>query len=175
VQPHFQSGNSSPVSLFIMWSFSYSSLALAVLAVSPSFTDGRHLRKRDCEFTWPATDEDTCATMSRDWALDEASFQAMNPGVNCPKLVANKEYCVQWTGPLPTAPVVTPTPTPAPTTTKPTSTTLATTTRSAVPGGPAVPSPVQSGVAANCESSKSISIAFWKLTKCSHRSKLVPC
>lgn len=135
----------------IMLSISYPTLAVTILALSPSLTDGRRIYKRDCVFTWPATDEDTCGTMSRDWLLDESVFKAMNPGIDCSKLVPGQEYCVTWDGAISIPPIVTSTS--PPTSTKPSSTTLVTTTRSSsAPSGPALPSPVQSGVPSDCES-----------------------
>ncbi|KAF1968896.1 hypothetical protein BU23DRAFT_433319, partial [Bimuria novae-zelandiae CBS 107.79] len=103
-----------------------------------------------CSFTWPATSGDTCATMSSDWRLDEATFKAMNPGVDCSNLVPDQEYCVEWDGTLPIPPAETSTP--APTSLVPSSTTLVTVTSSSTaPGGPVIPSPIQSGVASNCQ------------------------
>jgi hypothetical protein len=138
------------VSLFTMLSNPYSSIAWTILALGSSSTDGRKIYKRDCSFTWPATSGDTCATMSSDWRLDEATFKAMNPGVDCSNLVPDQEYCVEWDGTLPIPPAETSTP--APTSLVPSSTTLVTVTSSSTaPGGPVIPSPIQSGVASNCE------------------------
>lgn len=140
----------------------FSFVLLHALALASSVADARRLHRRACTFTWPAIDGDTCATMSRDWALGAGIFQTMNPGVDCAKLEPGKEYCIEWEGALPSAPAVTsapsatpaPVPTSAPVITKPSSTTLMTTTSVAPPGGPAAPSPVQEGIAANCESDK---------------------
>jgi hypothetical protein len=134
-----------------MWNTSYLYFALTVVAVGSSVADARRLHKRECSFTWPATNGDTCATISRDWLIAEELFKAMNTGVDCSKLVPGQEYCVEWSGSLPTAPVISPTPTPTPTPPEPSSTTLVTKTSSAAPSGPAVPSPIQPGVAQNCK------------------------
>jgi hypothetical protein len=70
-----------------MWNTLSLCFALTALAISSSVADARLLHKRDCSSTWPATDGDTCATISRDWLIDEEVFKAMNPGAACSKLV----------------------------------------------------------------------------------------
>ena len=87
--------------------------------------------------------------MSRDWQLDEATFKAMNPGVDCSNPIPNKEYCVEWDGEISVPPVVTPTVAPSSTTLS-NVTVVTKTSFSAIPSGPTVSSPVQSGVASNC-------------------------
>ncbi|KAH8692464.1 hypothetical protein GQ44DRAFT_719863 [Phaeosphaeriaceae sp. PMI808] len=135
-------------SLLKMHTLPISSLLLASITFNPSLANAQRLHRRECGVTWPATDGDTCTTMSRDWALDIELFRSMNPGADCAKLVPGQEYCVEWLGPKPSAPVITPITLPS----KPSSTTLATRTRfSSAPIGPVAPSPVQSGIAQNCQ------------------------
>ncbi|KAF1362026.1 hypothetical protein EJ07DRAFT_153601 [Lizonia empirigonia] len=127
----------------------FSSFVLVALAISPSVTDARRLQRRACNFTWPAIEGDTCATMARDWSKEEQVFKAMNPGVDCANLVVGKEYCVEWEGTLPTPPAITSAPVPSAT---PSSTTLVKKKSSVPPPSrPVAPSPVQEGVAANCK------------------------
>ena len=121
---------------------------LTALALTSTVADARRIYRRDCKFTWPAIDGDTCSSMARDWAIDEQLFRAINPGIDCAKLDSNKEYCVEWDGPAPSPPALTSAPVP----TAFSSTTLVTKTSSTPPSGPAPPSPVQEGVAANCKS-----------------------
>jgi hypothetical protein len=139
-------GNIAGISSFTMWKTSF---FLAALTINSVVVDARRLHKRECSYTWPATDGDTCATISRDWLIDEKLFTAMNPGIDCSKLVPGQEYCVEWNGPPPTGPVVTPNP--SSTSAKVSSTTMVTKTSSSVPDGPAAPSPIQSGFAHNCK------------------------
>lgn len=91
------------------------------------------LARRDCTFTVPASEGDTCASLADFWGLDLAQFQSYNPGVSCAgTLVAGQEYCIEWDGGQ------------QPTTTSSTTSSATTTTSS-------LPSPTQPGLAADCE------------------------
>ncbi|GAP93034.1 hypothetical protein SAMD00023353_10200160 [Rosellinia necatrix] len=95
----------------------------------------RGIYRRDCTFSVPASSGDTCASLATYWGITEVQFKAYNPGVDCSSnLTEDTEYCIEWDGGQP-----------PPTSTTTTTTTHATTTTT--PGGP---SPIQSGVAADC-------------------------
>lgn len=147
------------------------SFVFVALTLISSITDARRLYRRECGFTWPAIDGDTCATMAQDWAMYEDIFRAINPRVSCSQFVSGKEFCVEWVGPKPSVPVVTL----APGLTAPPSTILVTETSSARPSKPAVPSPYR------MESLRTVSLAELKLasivstlTQQLHRSDMVP-
>lgn len=152
-------------SSFIMYHLRHITVVAALFALS---THARRLHRRECDFTWPATTADTCATMAADWAITEALFKAINPGVECSRsLVEGQEYCVGWVGTPPSVPTpASTTVTPRPTST-PSRTTLATSTSTGPPSGPAPPSPVQSGITQNCQfipSSKWFSLSISNLS-----------
>ncbi|KAK4211539.1 hypothetical protein QBC37DRAFT_236861, partial [Rhypophila decipiens] len=88
------------------------------------------LLPRDCVFSAAAEPGDTCKSMSEAWFITESQFKSYNPGVNCASLTAGREYCVEWTGKLP-----------------PTTPTTTTTTTTSAPAGP---TPVQDGIAKDC-------------------------
>jgi hypothetical protein len=121
------------------------------------------LQRRDCKFTWPAYDGDTCSSLAEPWGITEAQFISYNPGVGCSSLVVGKEYCVEWAGALPS-----PSPTPRPTTLQTSSSTklvlhpatytawfpAITPKPSPTPTpGPTKPAPTQPNVDAKCKQS----------------------
>ncbi|OAA63576.1 Chitin-binding, type 1 [Niveomyces insectorum RCEF 264] len=95
---------------------------LAAGLLLPRLASGSGTSTVTCGFSMPASTGDTCTSFAVEWGLTEAGFEALNPGVVCPNLVAGTSYCVIGTV---TAPTTTTT-----TTTRPTTTT---TTRPASP------------------------------------------
>ncbi|EEQ31827.1 hypothetical protein McanMca71_007697 [Microsporum canis] len=123
-----------------------------VLTLLPELLFARVLHSRAvlCSFAAIGDPGDTCDTLSDRWGITIDMFKMLNPGVNCPDLVANKEYCLVGTI-SPDSPGTTTTPK---TTTKPTMTpTKTTTTTQAMittkPADP--PSPTQPGLVKNCD------------------------
>ena len=143
---------------------------LGLIALFDASVVAHVLRPRDCSFTWPAYDGDTCKSMADTWSISEAQFISYNPGVDCFALVIGKEYCVEWQGNLPfssslikpstssikiattssklltTSSTIKATSSPRTTATstiKPTSTTA---------GAPVAPSPTQDGLIKDCKS-----------------------
>ncbi|KAH8692484.1 hypothetical protein GQ44DRAFT_719839 [Phaeosphaeriaceae sp. PMI808] len=131
------------------------------------------LYARDCSFTWPAYEGDTCETMANNWSISEAEFLSYNPGAVCSALEAGKEYCVEWSGTPPNGP---PTPTPIPVASSTRSTLFTSTIRTTpvsstvrsstpittspsptpsgacktTPVGVVTPSPIQTGLVCGC-------------------------
>jgi hypothetical protein len=74
----------------------------AVLVLGVTRAQGAVLQARDCYLAVRALDGETCQQMSSDWGISLDDFIALNPGVSCPKLVADQEYCVMGDRPAPT-------------------------------------------------------------------------
>ena len=98
-----------------------------------------------CTFTWQSTTSDTCDSFAADWGISTAALVAWNPslGGSCAGFKSGIDYCVESNDPVPTT---------APTTTSTTSTKATTTTTPANPPPANAPTPVQDGIASNCES-----------------------
>lgn len=139
-------------------------LYILLAYLGASCINARVLRPRDCSFTWPAKQGDTCRSLAEEWSITEAEFISFNPGAPCSSLVANTEYCVEWQGDLPVTSQPTPTKTiqssstssrftllpPVITWEFPASEWHASTTTTKPPSGPATPTPVQSGASTRC-------------------------
>ncbi|KAK2875576.1 hypothetical protein FQN49_001600 [Arthroderma sp. PD_2] len=124
---------------------------LVALALLPEMLFARALLARGvaCSFASQPDPGDTCDTLSDRWGITVDRFKLLNPGVNCPELVAGKEYCLIGiiepdTPGTTTTPMTTTTPTMTPT--KTTTTQEMTTTMPADP-----PSPTQPGLAKDCD------------------------
>lgn len=69
-----------------------------VLAVVPQLLDARAtLAMRQsvlCNRRIVASNADTCESLATDWSLAVKDFVSINPGVQCPQLVADQQYCV---------------------------------------------------------------------------------
>ncbi|KAJ2981468.1 hypothetical protein NQ176_g2005 [Zarea fungicola] len=115
--------------------------AILSFGLLPTLLAAQKLNNRgvSCAFSVAAGTGETCDSFCQSWSVSIDDFKALNPGVQCPSLVANNDYCVDGT-------VTTDVPTTTPATTMTTTTSTKTTTSS--PGGP---SPTQSGLAANCD------------------------
>jgi hypothetical protein len=104
------------VDLSILFIMRYEIFVGLVALIAESDARSLRLHARDCSFTWPAYDGDTCESMANAWSISEADFVRYNPGVNCVALEPAKDYCVEWTGAPPNGPsnpTSTPTPTPS--------------------------------------------------------------
>lgn len=141
--------------------------AAAVATIAMSRGEAALIR-RDCVFAASAEPGDTCKTMAEDWSITESQFISYNPGANCAKLTAGQEYCVEWTGKLPspgttttstttTKPTTSTTPPPTTTTTRSTTSTTTSTT-------PSGPSPTQDGIVKNCERLPCFPVLLWTCT-----------
>ncbi|KAI4193919.1 MAG: hypothetical protein LQ350_008079 [Teloschistes chrysophthalmus] len=96
---------------------------------------------KDCTYFYDSQPGDTCVSIVGDWGLSQEQFKTYNPSVksDCSGLVIGTAYCVEenyGNGPAP------------PETTATTSSKTTATTTSATPTGP---SPVQSGINAQCK------------------------
>ncbi|EGD89384.2 hypothetical protein H112_03004 [Trichophyton rubrum D6] len=130
---------------------------IVALAMLPELLLARVLHPRAviCSFAIPGDPGDTCDTLSDRWGITIDIFKSLNPGVNCPNLVANMEYCVAGTVSPDTPSTTTtakPTMTPTSTPTKTTTTSTATTTRAMTTTiSSDAPSPTQPGLAKDCD------------------------
>ncbi|WEW59001.1 hypothetical protein PRK78_004469 [Emydomyces testavorans] len=100
-----------------------------------------------CSFSTAANPGDTCESFSKTWGTTVDTFKSLNPGVNCPNLVAGQTYCA-----VGTVTTDAPTSSTAPMTTSKSAippTTSTQTTTVATPSGP--PSPTQPGIAKDCD------------------------
>ncbi|OIW30767.1 putative LysM domain protein [Coniochaeta ligniaria NRRL 30616] len=125
--------------------------SLLVLGLAPQLIAALALNVRQsvsCDFSTSANSGDTCASFAADWGLTESDFEALNPGVSCPNLVAEQSYCVIGTSPN-TSSSSTKAQTTSSSSTKASTTSstakVTTTTTSSSPY-----QPTQSGLAANC-------------------------
>ncbi|KAF3479684.1 LysM domain-containing protein [Arthroderma uncinatum] len=106
---------------------------LLTLALLPELLVARVLLPRgdSCSHFAIANKGDTCESFSKTWVMTVANLKALNPGINCLDLEADKEYCVTPIVPR-GAPTTTGTPTP---------------TTTSVP----FPSPTLPGLAKDCD------------------------
>ncbi|KAF3484341.1 uncharacterized protein GIQ15_03665 [Arthroderma uncinatum] len=74
-------------------------VSFIVLALLPELLFARVLYTRGivCSFSTPCDPGDTCEDLSGRWGLTVDMFKSLNPGVNCPNLVAGQSYCVVGT------------------------------------------------------------------------------
>ncbi|KAE8143473.1 hypothetical protein BDV38DRAFT_292055 [Aspergillus pseudotamarii] len=92
-----------------------------------------------CSFSMAASEGATCESFATSWGQTVEKFQALNPGVSCPTLIAGQSYCIVGT--------VTEDPK---TTITTTSTTLKTTTATTTTSSSEY-EPTQPGVPSNCD------------------------
>lgn len=74
--------------------------ALLALGLLPQLLSASVLHVRqsvECSFSISASKGDTCQSFADSWGLDLAVFKSLNPGVACPNLVADQDYCVVGT------------------------------------------------------------------------------
>ncbi|KAL8942164.1 MAG: hypothetical protein Q9216_001811 [Gyalolechia sp. 2 TL-2023] len=95
----------------------------------------------DCTYFYDAQPGDTCASIAENWGITLAEFKRYNPSVksDCSGLIIGNAYCVEenhGNGPLP--PEIT-------------SSITSKTTSAITSAAPAGPTPVQSGIAADCQ------------------------
>jgi hypothetical protein len=127
-------------------------------------------RAVDCGFYTTAENSDTCESFAANWGVSVEDLELLNPGINCPKLDTNNEYCVIGTvtdEPVPTTTAATTMPAttnsvttasnvaPSTTVTSSTSTSASSTTTKAsttttAGNGIATPMPTQPGMVSNC-------------------------
>ncbi|RAK99291.1 LysM peptidoglycan-binding domain-containing protein [Aspergillus ibericus CBS 121593] len=106
-----------------------------------------------CSYESAASPGDTCESLSAEWAMSVETFEALNPGITCPDLVAGQDYCVAGTvspgGPTTTSSSLTPSTSTFTSTTSTLSTLSTSSTTSS--SSPAPYQPQQTGTAANCD------------------------
>ncbi|KAI4204248.1 MAG: hypothetical protein LQ350_001228 [Teloschistes chrysophthalmus] len=127
-------------------------LSAATSVRSSILPEHQHLRRqngpvppdtvKDCTYYYDSQPGDTCASIANDWGITSSELTTYNPSVkaDCSGLIIGDAYCVEenyGNGPAP------------PETTS--STTSKTSSISASPT-PTGPTPVQSGITAECES-----------------------
>ncbi|KAL4877047.1 hypothetical protein BJY04DRAFT_231176 [Aspergillus karnatakaensis] len=122
------------------------SKAAIVFGLLPNLISGAVI----CNFSVAANPGNTCQSFAAAWGLTLSGFEALNPGVLCPNLIAGTSYCVLGTvtdDPETTTSSTTTMPsTTLTTTTKSSTTTSATATTTASPF-----EPTQPGIAPNCD------------------------
>ncbi|KAK0106890.1 hypothetical protein ONS95_003609 [Cadophora gregata] len=123
---------------------------LPVLANAFPSNGGPGLSKRQtvtCTFSITASNGDTCSSIATAWGLTVADFTALNPGINCAKLVVNNQYCVL--GEITATPTTTSSSKSTSESTSSTTRTTSSITTSQAPT-PAPHMPTQDGISAQC-------------------------
>ncbi|KAE9376388.1 carbohydrate-binding module family 50 protein [Stipitochalara longipes BDJ] len=146
----------------------FASSPLLVLGLlTPQLTAALALQPRQvsCDFSTAANSGDTCLSFSSEWGLTVAAFEALNPGIICPTLVAGTNYCVIGTPAATTsssstttittktsskATTTSTTKTSSKATTTSTTKTTSSKTSTATTTTSSLPSPTQPGLASNC-------------------------
>src|SRR4051794_6426016 len=55
---------------------------------------GHYRRAVECYFYEVPTGSETCGTLAANWGIDVDVFTKLNPGVQCPTLESDTQYCV---------------------------------------------------------------------------------
>lgn len=116
-----------------------------------------------CSYSVVAGNGDTCDSLASSWGLTVPNFEALNPGISCPTLVVDQQYCVLGTVSVPptttsSSSTVSSTSAKSQTSTKsststthPPPTTSSKTTKSTSTTSSLLHEPTQSGLVANCK------------------------